>query len=45
MFVRREILNRLKAAGGRCREAIEKRDFLEYKAEIGGEFWHRMLRY
>ena len=40
MLVRGEILDRLEAAGGRCGEAIEKRDFLEDKAQIGGEFRH-----
>ena len=38
MFVRGEILDSLEAAGGSRGEAIEKPDFLEYKAEIGGKF-------
>jgi hypothetical protein len=40
MVVRGEILDRLEAGGGRCGEAVEKRDFLEYEAQIGGKFWH-----
>jgi hypothetical protein len=45
MLVRGEVLDCLKAASGRRGEAIEKWDFLEYEAEIGGEFRHRTLRY
>src|SRR5215472_820050 len=40
MLVRGEILDRLEAARGRRGKAIEKRYFLEYKAQIGGEFRH-----
>jgi len=40
MLVRGEILDRLEAARGRRGEAIEKRYFLEDKAQIGGEFRH-----
>ena len=40
MVVRGEILDRLEAAPGGCGEALEKSDFLEYEAEVGGEFRH-----
>ncbi len=44
MVVRGEILDGLEAAGGSSCEAVEKPDFLEYEAQIGGEFWHGRLR-
>jgi hypothetical protein len=43
MFVRREVFDGLEAALGSGREAVEKPDFLEDEAEIGGEFRHGRL--
>src|SRR5262249_7572499 len=40
ILVRREILDRLEAAGSGSGEPIEKPDLLEDEAEIGGEFRH-----
>ena len=40
MVIRGEILDCLEATSGRCSKAVEKPDFLEYEAEIGGKFRH-----
>jgi hypothetical protein len=40
MLVGGQILDSLEPASGCCTKTFEKRDFLKYEAEIGGEFWH-----